>query len=129
MILPEIVRCARVQTSILHLETLRCPTACPIRDETLIEFVVLAQTFIIKVLVCTHAIIRVHTVFTVTRANRVPGLTCLLIVADVLVTQLQRPVIIIIGKATIVTARVSVGTMYIAICSGVVVCTIQYNVV
>ena len=104
VVLPEVVGCLVPQAAVCHLVTLHGPTSVPVGNEVLIERVELAQTSLVHIAIGLDAGVGVQAIVTVTCRNAAPGLTRLLIVAYVLVAQLQCTVIVEPGESAIVAA-------------------------
>ena len=129
MVLPEIVRSSWPQASVLLMVAADGPTACPVRFKVLVEFVESSKPHLVEVLVGLHPVVGVQAVVAIARAHAVPSLTCALVIADVFIAQFQRPLIINIGKTTIVAATLAVGAVDETICARAVICTIDDEVV
>ena len=104
VVLPEVVGCLVPQATVCHLVTLHGPTSVPVGNEVLIQRIELAQASLVHIAIGLDAGVGVQAIVTIACRNAAPGLTRLLIVAYVLVAQLQCTVVVEPGESAIVAA-------------------------
>lgn len=84
-VLPEVVGCLGPRGSVGHLVALGCPSPRPVGLEILPQVVVASQSRLIHILIGLYAVVGIERVVSIAGRHAVPGLTRMLVVADVLV--------------------------------------------
>ena len=129
VVLAEIVGGLVPQRAVGQAVTLGGPSAVPVGFETLVQTVVFAQSQAVHVGIGAHTVIGVHAVVVIACRHAVPCLPGLLIVANVLVAQFQRTVVVHIRQSAVITSALSTGSMHITVRAGVMIGAVQHPVI
>ena len=130
MILHKIISGFLPQAAVVHLVARDGPPLVQVwvwLFEALIQTVEASHAHLIEVSISLHAKLTVHGIAVVACGHAIPGLPGVLIVAHILVAQLE--VVAQPGKSAVVAARVAAGAVQIAVGAGVVVGSVEDEMV